>query len=71
MVVLEIASPSNLGGLSCCLLRASPCVNVPVIHLHSVRQTLAFTLHRLGVTPGDAAALFGGYRQERVDGIPI
>ncbi|MBO2989934.1 site-specific integrase [Leucobacter tardus] len=32
---------------------------VPVIHLHSVRHTLAFTLHRLGVTPGDAAALLG------------
>lgn len=32
---------------------------VPVIHLHSVRHTLAFILHRLGVTPGDAAALLG------------
>lgn len=32
---------------------------VPVIHLHSVRHTLAFLLHRLGVTPGDAAALLG------------
>lgn len=32
---------------------------VPVIHLHSVRHTLAFMLHRLGVTPGDAAALLG------------
>ncbi|SMX92127.1 Phage integrase family protein [Brevibacterium sp. Mu109] len=32
---------------------------VPVINLHSVRHTLAFMLHRLGVTPGDAAALLG------------
>lgn len=32
---------------------------VPVIHLHSVRHTLAFMLHRLGITPGDAAALLG------------
>lgn len=32
---------------------------LPVIHLHSVRHTLAFALHRLGVTPGDAAALLG------------
>lgn len=33
--------------------------DVPVIHLHSVRHTLAFALHRLGVTPGDASALLG------------
>lgn len=32
---------------------------VPVIRLHSVRHTLAFLLHRLGVVPGDAAALLG------------
>lgn len=32
---------------------------VPVIRLHSVRDSLAFWLHSLGVTPADAAALLG------------
>jgi integrase len=32
---------------------------VSVIHLHSVRHSLAFWLHSLGVTPADAAALLG------------
>ncbi len=32
---------------------------VPSIRLHSVRHSLAFWLHSLGVTPGDAAALLG------------
>lgn len=32
---------------------------VPVIHLHSVRHSLAFWLHALGVTPADAASLLG------------
>ncbi|WP_062213905.1 tyrosine-type recombinase/integrase [Demequina oxidasica] len=32
---------------------------VPVIRLHSVRHSLAFWLHRLGVTPAAAAALLG------------
>lgn len=32
---------------------------VPVIRLHSVRHSLAFLLHLLGVTPADAAALLG------------
>ncbi|GAA6527948.1 tyrosine-type recombinase/integrase [Intrasporangium sp. DVR] len=32
---------------------------VPVIRLHSVRHSLAFWLHSLGVTPADAAALLG------------
>lgn len=33
--------------------------NVPVIRLHSVRHSLAFWLHSLGVPPADAAALLG------------
>ena len=33
--------------------------NVPVIHLHSVRHSLAFWLHHIGVAPADAAALLG------------
>lgn len=32
---------------------------VPSITLHSVRRSLAFWLHGLGVTPADAAALLG------------
>lgn len=32
---------------------------VPVIRLHSVRHSLAFWLHQLGVAPADAAALLG------------
>lgn len=32
---------------------------VPSIRLHSVRHSLAFWLHSLGVTPADAAALLG------------
>ena len=32
---------------------------VPMITLHSVRHSLAFWLHREGVTPADAAALLG------------
>lgn len=32
---------------------------VPVIRLHSVRHSLAFWLHSLGVTPADAAAFLG------------
>ena len=32
---------------------------VPVITLHSVRHSLAFWLHQLGVAPADAAALLG------------
>lgn len=32
---------------------------VPVIRLHSVRHSLAFLLHALGVAPADAAALLG------------
>lgn len=32
---------------------------VPTIHLHSVRHSLAFWLHSLGVAPRDAAALLG------------
>jgi integrase len=32
---------------------------VPLITLHSVRHSLAFWLHREGVTPADAAALLG------------
>ena len=32
---------------------------VPVIRLHSVRHSLAFRLHSLGVTPADAAAFLG------------
>lgn len=32
---------------------------VPTITLHSVRHSLAFWLHSLGVTPADAAALLG------------
>ncbi len=32
---------------------------VPVITLHSVRHSLAFWMHREGVTPADAAALLG------------
>ncbi len=34
-------------------------VGVPAITLHSVRHSLAFWLHSLGVTPADAAALLG------------
>jgi len=33
--------------------------DVPVIRLHSVRHSLAFWLHSLGVPPADAAALLG------------
>jgi integrase len=33
--------------------------DVPVIRLHSVRHSLAFWLHSLGVTPADGAALLG------------
>lgn len=33
--------------------------DVPVITLHSVRHSLAFWMHREGVTPADAAALLG------------
>ena len=32
---------------------------VPIIRLHSVRHSLAFWLHREGVSPADAAALLG------------
>lgn len=32
---------------------------VPVVHLHSVRHTLALTMHRQGVAPADAASLLG------------
>lgn len=32
---------------------------VPVIRLHSLRHTLAFYLHALGVAPADAAAILG------------
>jgi integrase len=34
-------------------------VGVPAITLHAVRHSLAFWLHRLGVSPADAAALLG------------
>ena len=32
---------------------------VPTINLHSVRHSLAFWLHQIGVAPADAAALLG------------
>lgn len=32
---------------------------VPLVHLHSVRHTLASQMHRAGVAPADAAALLG------------
>lgn len=32
---------------------------VPLIRLHSVRHSLAFWLHKVGVSPADAAALLG------------
>jgi integrase len=37
----------------------SRAAGVPSIKLHSVRHSLAFWLHRAGVTPADAAALLG------------
>ena len=39
--------------------RACRAAGVPSIRLHSVRHSLAFWLHSLGVTPADAAALLG------------
>jgi len=39
--------------------RLCTAAGVPVIRLHSVRHSLAFWLHSLGVTPADAAALLG------------
>lgn len=32
---------------------------MPAIRLHSVRHSVAFWLHQLGVAPADAAALLG------------
>ena len=39
--------------------RLCSAAGVPVIRLHSVRHSLAFWLHSLGVTPANAAALLG------------
>jgi integrase len=39
--------------------RLCTAAGVPSIHLHSVRHSLAFWLHQLGVAPADAAALLG------------
>lgn len=39
--------------------RLCPAAGVPLIKLHSVRHSIAFWLHSLGVTPADAAALLG------------
>jgi integrase len=39
--------------------RLCKAAGVPVIHLHSVRHSLAFWLHQVGVAPADAAALMG------------
>lgn len=39
--------------------RVCKAAGVPAIRLHSVRHSLAFWLHSLGVTPADAAALLG------------
>lgn len=39
--------------------RTCRAAGVPVIRLHSVRHSLAFWLHKVGVSPADAAALLG------------
>lgn len=39
--------------------RLCTAAGVPAINLHSIRHSLAFQLHQLGVAPADAAALLG------------
>lgn len=39
--------------------RSCKVAGVPGIRLHSVRHSVAFLLHRVGVTPADAAAWLG------------
>lgn len=59
LVVNEIGEPLRPELYSDRFRALCRAAGAPAIHLHSVRHTLAFALHRLGVTPGDAAALLG------------
>ncbi|MDO5495922.1 MAG: site-specific integrase [bacterium] len=59
VVVNELGQPLRPEVYSDRFKRLCKAARVPVIRLHSVRHSLAFWLHSLGVTPADAAALLG------------
>lgn len=59
VVVDELGKPIRSEVYSDRFRRLCRAATVPPITLHSVRLSLAFWLHREGVTPADAAALLG------------
>ena len=59
VVVDEIGDPLSPPVYSDRFRRLCSTGTVPAINLHSVRHSLAFWLHQLGVAPADAAALLG------------
>lgn len=59
VVVDALGVPVRPGWYSDHFRRLCVAAGVPSIRLHSVRHSLAFWLHALGVSPADAAALLG------------
>lgn len=59
VVVDELGDPVAPQVYSDRFRRLCAAAGVPTIKLHSVRHSLAFWLHQLGVAPADAAALLG------------
>lgn len=59
VVVNELGEPVRPEVYSDTFKRLCVAAGVPVIRLHSVRHSLAFWLHGIGVTPADAASLLG------------
>lgn len=59
VVVDEIGDPLAPQVYSDRFRRLCAAAGVRTINLHSVRHSLAFWLHQLGVAPADAAALLG------------
>lgn len=59
VVVDELGDPLAPQVYSDRFRRLCAAAGVPTINLHSVRHSLAFWLHQIGVAPADAAALLG------------
>lgn len=59
VVVDEVGDPLAPQVYSDRFRRLCAAAGVPTIKLHSVRHSLAFMLHQIGVAPADAAALLG------------
>ena len=59
LAVDQLDEPIRPAAYSDEFARLCRAAGVPVIRMHSVRHTLALTMHRAGQAPADAASLLG------------